>query len=97
MIYVSLHSSSDSSFSCNSCKSVSDAVVKIAIHSTDFPALLVIMNDVFFKWLKFGDIFAKFNPLRVHFSREIAKINTREIWLYHFREIKYTRKLVRIR
>ena len=46
--------------------------------------------------LKFGDIFAKFNTLRVHFSRHITKINPGEIWLYHFHEIKYARKLVRI-
>ena len=37
VIDASPHSSSDSSFSYNSCK-MSDAVVKIAIHSTDFPS-----------------------------------------------------------
>ena len=60
-------------------------------------SLLLVMNDNIFKcWLKFGDIFAKFNTLRVHLFREIAKINPRKIWLCYFRENKYARKLVRI-
>ena len=65
VIYASPHSSSsDSSFSCNSFKMSLVQLPKISINSTDFPsihqlnALLLIMNDGFFKWwLKVCEIF----------------------------------------
>ncbi len=40
---------------------------------------------------------AKFNTLQLYLPLEIAKLSTREIWLLNFREIKYSRNLVRIR